>query len=128
MKTFLNTISKLFDGVKIPAKPISPLQILIGGNLRSGLSAKRITANAISRFGEINAPTGPMPDGSPNITEGIIQIVVEEVIKDILENGKIQIVIPPSAIQVTGSGGNAGGPIVVQSTNVPIVSGYGIII
>ena len=127
MNELLKTLTKLFNGIKTPARPIPAPIVLTGSQTRSGLSAQRITANAIARFGEAGAPTGAMPDGSPNVFEGVVKIIIEELVKEIQINGKVQIAIAPG-IQVTSTGANAGGPVVTQGASIEIVGGTGIII
>ena len=55
-------------------------------------------------------------------------IRVEEIINAIRDDGQIQISIPPGAIQFTGSGSNAGGPVVVVGTNINFISGIGMLL
>ncbi|MCK9544087.1 MAG: hypothetical protein M0R03_18875, partial [Novosphingobium sp.] len=110
---------------KLPEVP--PFLLVSGAKLRPGLSAKTIASNIIKRQSEANAHSGKMADGSDNIMEKMYVIIVEEIINAIVYNAKVDVAVDIGAIKVIAQGGNAGGPIVVQGTNVMPASGYGTI-
>jgi hypothetical protein len=53
-------------------------------------------------------------------------IRVEEIVNALLTKAKIEVAIPPGT-QITATGGNAGGPIVVQGATIQISKGEGIV-
>lgn len=111
--------------VKLTLPPVNPILLAAGSKKRSGLSAKKITAEIIKKRGEIGAWVGPMPDGSANIEEQLEFIRVEAIINALQQDARIDVAMDPGAISITGTGGNAGGPveIVGQSINTPSGTG-----
>ncbi len=122
-----NTISNAIESIKLPATPIPPIILAMGGELRHGINPSMVAANIIQRQSEAGAPYGPSADGSANISEAMEVIRVEEIMKALKYDSQIQVAIPPGSIKITATGANAGGPIVVQGTNTTVVNGYGII-
>ncbi len=111
---------------KIPLKQIPKGQILAGTKFRSGLSAIDIASRIIQRKKELGVPITPYPSGGANIDLIMETIRVEEIVKALLTEAKIETAGPPGT-NVTASGGNVGGPIVVQGMTVDIVKTEGII-
>ena len=111
--------------VKLTLPPVNPILLAAGSKKRSGLSAKKITAEIIKKRGEIGAWVGPMPDGTANIDEQLEFIRVEAIINALQQDARIDIAMDPGAISITGTGGNAGGPVEIigQSINTPSGTG-----
>ena len=111
--------------VKLTLPPVNPILLAAGSKKRSGLSAKKITAEIIKKRGEIGAWVGPMPDGTANIEEQLEFIRVEAIINALQQDARIDIAMVPGAISITGTGGNAGGPVEIigQSINTPSGTG-----
>lgn len=105
-------IKRLF---KVPSgvTPISKEEILLGAQFREGLSAIDIASKIIERKKEIGVDIGPLPSGLKNIDLQMEVIRVEEITNAILTKMKIEGALAPG-VSVTATGGNAGGPIVVQ--------------
>jgi hypothetical protein len=130
-KSSLNNVLKLISGafksVKKPLTPLPPPLILTGSNLRTGLSAKDITARILARQSEAGAPVGNVFSENGNISEKMELIRVEEIIKSLHLEGKVEIVIAPG-VQVTAMGiGNLGGPVVSQGATTSLAYGQGVI-
>lgn len=124
-----NILSMLDAAFNIPRKPLTslPPQLLVAGAaLRPGLSPRMITAKIIARQSEAGAPTGAIFKDGNNVMESMVNVITEEIIEALLLDAKIEIVIPPG-VQVTATGANGGGPIVVQGATTNIASGNGII-
>jgi hypothetical protein len=127
--TTISTVTNIFKNlfkVPTPLQPISKEEILIGSKFREGLSAIDIASKIIERKKEIGIGIGPLPSGSENIELQMEIIRVEEIVNALLTKAKVEIAIPPGT-QITASGGNAGGPIVVQGATITISKGEGII-
>lgn len=103
----------------------SPL-ILAGANLKSGLSVRDIVKKIIQRKSEIGIPVGNLPDGSESIDEKMLYAIVETLIEALIETAKISVVVP-AGIQLTASGGNAGGAVQVVGVTTSITKAVGII-
>jgi hypothetical protein len=98
----------------------------LGSKFREGLSAIDIASRIIERKKEIGVGIGPLPSGSQNIDLQMEVIRVEEIVNALLTKAKIEVAIPPGT-QITATGGNAGGPIVVQGATIQISKGEGIV-
>lgn len=127
--TTISTVTNIFKNlfkVPTPLQPISKEEILIGTKFREGLSAIDIASKIIERKKEIGIDIGPLPSGAQNIELQMEIIRVEEIVNALLTKAKIEVAIPPGT-QITATGGNAGGPIVVQGATITISKGEGII-
>ena len=111
---------------KIPLKPIPKGQILVGTKFRSGLSAIDIASRIIQRKKEAGIPITPLPSGGQNLDILMETIRVEEIVKALLTEAKIETAGAPGT-EVYALGGNVGGPIVVKGTTTSIVKTEGII-
>ena len=122
-----NSITKLINTARTPMTLI-PGIILAGSAIsRPGLSAMLIASNIIRRQSEAGAPFGAAADGSANIAEAMERIRIEEIVKALKMDAMIQVGIPIGAIQFQGTGGNAGGPVMVTGINTNAPRGVGII-
>jgi len=120
-------INSAFSAVRSPFPSIPPLLLLCELYNRTGLSAIALTGAIIQRFPEAGIPTGVNPDGTPNLVCSFARIVAEEVVKEIKNHAKVINVLEPGSIMSTGVGGNAGGPVVVNSVNTMIAEAIGIV-
>ena len=93
--------------------PIDKNSILIGAQFREGLSAIDTASKIIERKKEIGVGIGALPSGASNIDLQMETIRVEEITNAILTKMRIEGAIAPGT-PITATGGNAGGPIVVQ--------------
>jgi hypothetical protein len=126
MSIITNAIASALNMPHAPITPIPPPLLLLGAVNKTGLSAREIAANIIAKQSNAGAPVGPSADGSPNISEAMEVIRVQEIINGFLLNARVEVVIPPG-IPVTAIGANAGGPIIVQGATTLTATGVGII-
>ena len=112
---------------KTPKKlpPITKEEILIGVKFREGLSSIDIASRIIERKKEIGIGISSLPSGAANIDLKMEVIRVEEIVNAILTKMKIEGAFPPG-VPITATGGNAGGPIVVQGATTQAVKVEGI--
>lgn len=120
-------IEQLFSKVRPALPAIPPLLLLCELKNRPGLSAIALTAAIIQRLPEVGIETGVNTDGSPNKITGLVRVMAEEIVKEIKDNGVVNAVIEPGSIISTGTGGNAGGPITIVSTNTVVSSMLGLL-
>jgi hypothetical protein len=78
-----------------------PLPLLFASQLLDGYSQTRSFINTISELQKIGIPTGPMPDGSPNLTVLSLYSMLQGQSYEML-NSKIQVAIPALAVLPTG--------------------------
>lgn len=126
IESICQSISKLLDKARTPLIAIPAVMLICSAIKRPGLSAMMIASNIIRRQSEAGAPIGANIDGSKNIAEAMEVIRVEEILKAIHLDGKVEIAIPPGSITSVGTGANSGGPVVITSVNTMPVSGFGI--
>ena len=127
IETITNTIKSMIDGLKSPAMKLPGLLVLVTAIQRPGLSASKITTNIIENNKSLGIATGANPDGSSNIINEFTYNIVSEVLKAIKDDSVVHVSIPPGCITITGTGANAGGPVVITGMNTMPSEGYGII-
>ncbi len=110
---FISQLIKRLFKVPSGVTPIGKNEILIGAQFREGLSAIDIASKIIERKKEIGVGIGALPSGASNIDLKMEAIRVEEITNAILTKMRIEGAIAPGT-PITATGGNAGGPIVVQ--------------
>lgn len=113
--------------LSIPLIPIPAIMLVCSTIKRPGLSPTLITSRIINEMGEKDAHIGVNIDGSPNIMNQMYFVIVDQLVKALKLEGKVEVAIPAGAITSLGFGANAGGAIEIVSENIGAVSGRGII-
>lgn len=121
------SLTRMMESVRLPVQTIPAIMLICSVIKRPGLSAMLAAAEAIQGQTEFGAPTGDLPDGQPNMMNAMMYKLTKSIYKDITRNGVVQVSIPMGAIQVTVTGGNAGGPVISTGVNTNNVTGYGIL-
>ena len=125
-----SVINIILSAFKIPKKPVLPLPpplLLIGGVLRPGMTASEITSRIISRQTEAGLVVGDVFGDGPNTAEAMELIRIQEILDSLMNEAKIEIVIPPGIGVKTIGVGNLGAPVVSDGITTTIASGYGVI-
>lgn len=125
LEKITNVITGLLEKARTPIVPIPAIILACSLFKRPGASAMMTAANVIKRQSEFGAPTGVLPDGSPNMINSLIYLIVSEVFRELTENGVVEVAIPANSLVITGSGANAGGPVVITGTNATPSKGWG---
>lgn len=116
-----NGIEKAFDSVRPALQTIPPILLICEVMNRPGLSAISLASSIIRRLPEAGIETGVNNDGTPNKVNQFVRILSEEIINELKDNALITCVVQSGTINSLGTGGNAGGPVVVTSVNtIPI--------
>jgi hypothetical protein len=124
--SILNVILGIFGLLQKPAQTIPPPLLLIGKNMRPGMSARNLAANIISRYeSDAGVPMGDVFSGGENTEAKKVRIMSEEIVSMIQTQAKVDVAIDPGAIQVTASGAAGPIPVVVQGSNILYVTGGG---
>ena len=123
----LNTILSAFSIPEVPLTPLPPPLIMVGAQLRGGLSAKTIAARIISRQSESGRQVGDIFADGPNVEETMELIRIEEIINAILTESVVNVVIPPGVGVSTVGAGFLGIPVVSQGATTTMGIGNGII-
>ena len=127
IQTICDGIEKAIEYARVPFTYIPATILTCSAIQRPGLSAMLIASNIIKRQTEAGAPYGPAADGTANVAEAMERIRIEEIVKALKMDSRIQIGIPIGGIQFSGTGANAGGPVVVTGFNINNAHGDGII-
>ena len=123
----VSAITNVLESIRPPIIPIPAIILLCTVFRRPGASAMMTAANVIKRQSEFGAPTGPLCDGSPNKMNSLIYVLVSEIYRELCENGVVEVAIPPGSLMITGTGANAGGPVVITGTNLAPGKAMGVI-
>lgn len=101
-KSIIDDLLNLLKSVSVSFGDSIPLPLLFGTALLDGYSQSRAFLNTVEELQKLGIPTGPMPDGSPNldVLAKYAQIIGMEAEKT--ENGKVQVAIGPLAITPAG--------------------------
>ncbi len=126
MSGVLNIILGAFKIPDTPVDPLPPPLIMAGAKLRTGLSPQSIASEIISKQPTAGRVVGDVFADGPNIEEAMEVIRVEQIINAILNEAKVDVVIPPG-VSVTTVGPSPYGPIVSQGTTITMGIGDGII-
>lgn len=79
-----------------------PSFILASSSLLGGISDTRMMSNVIENLQSLGLPTGAAPDGRPNLMNIAMTSMIQGMNKDMLENGKTEVFIPPLTITPAG--------------------------
>ena len=127
IENIVNKITGVMNKIRVPVIPIPPILLLCSVFKRPGMSCMLATSKVIKRQSEFGAPTGLLPDGSPNMMNSLIYVNMCETMEEIRKNAVVEAVIPANTIVITATGGNAGGPVTVVGTNTNAIKATGII-
>jgi hypothetical protein len=123
----INTILKAFDMPQTPVTPLPPPLIMTGAKLRPGLSAEKIASQIISRQPNAGRVVGDVFADGPNKDEAMELIRITEIVNALLNEAKVDVVIPPGTAVTTIGVGNLGAPVVSQGATTAMAIGDGII-
>lgn len=123
----LNTVLSAFKIPETPIEPLPPPLIMIGGKLRPGLSAENISAEIISQQSDSGRVVGDVFADGPNVEEAMEVIRIKAIINALLNDAKVDVVIPPGVSVSTIGIGNLGAPVISQGATRSMGIGDGII-
>jgi hypothetical protein len=92
-KSVINDLQKLLNSVQKYTNQL-PLPLLLASKLRKGYSKTGAFLNVISEFEKLGLPTGPMPDGSPNLMLASIKAIIDGIDQEVTNNGRVDIGLP----------------------------------
>jgi hypothetical protein len=81
-----------------------PSFVLASSGLLGGYSPTRAFANVTENLQKLGLPTGPLPDGSPNIALSAIYQTLKASHDEQIKNGKTEIFVPPLTVVSLGGG------------------------
>jgi hypothetical protein len=89
-KSIINDLQALLSQIQSTTQQL-PLPLLLASKLRKGYSKTGAFLNVISEFEKLGLPTGPMPDGSPNLMLVSVKAIIDGMDKEMTENGRVDI-------------------------------------
>ena len=123
----LNVIQSAFSMPETPVQPLPPPLIMVGAKLRPGLSPDGISADVISKQSQACKVVGDVYADGPNVDEAMEVIRIKQIINAILNEAKVDVVIPPGISVTTIGVGNLGAPVASQGATTAMAIGDGII-
>lgn len=126
MSSILKTLSGVFDVAQKPATQIPPPLLLVGKNIRPGMSSRNLAARIISRLeSDGGIPIGNVFGDGNNAIPIAVRVISEEIVSMIQTEAKVDIAIDPGAIRIFSTGTAGPYPVVAQGANVIYVTGAG---
>ena len=123
-----NTITNFFSNIRPPFPQLSRILLVCSMIRRPGLSTIQSVSNIVKDLNKLGIPTGPMPDGSSNLTVAFAFASTKEIYRGIKKDASVQVGFQPGSMMLTAFGGNAGGPVTVQGMNTSTGQGFGVMV
>lgn len=127
IKKIADTIKAAINAARPPQSTLPAILLACSAISRPGLSAMELTASIISKQKKNGVRFGPMPDGSQNGYELMIKTLCEEFVSAFKFKSQVQAAVPIGGMQIIATGANAGGPVVVNGTNITAVNSFGVV-
>ena len=117
----VDKISSFFRAVDAQISKVIPMPailLLCTAVSRQGLSPMRSIANVCKMLEDAGIPTGPNPDGSPNLIVTASYAVLKEVYRAMAEDAVVQGGIQAGEMMIMAQGSNAAGTVVSTGSNI----------
>lgn len=130
LNSVINKINSFFQAIDAKLTSVIPMPailLLCAAKSRKGLSPLRSVANICQALEEAGIPTGPNPDGSPNLIVIAAHAIMSEVCRAMTEDAVVQGSIQPGEMAVLSEGANSGGPVVSHGSNIMPTHLWGVV-
>jgi hypothetical protein len=116
----INTILNALDKGIPQSMFLPPGMVAFGSFSRSGLVSRApdIISDILSREAEAGRYFGPLLDGSQNPEERMIVVIVESILKSILNDAKVVVEIPPGGLTLPSAAGPVTNALPVQVSGI----------
>ena len=94
------SIKNYFNNVRPPFPQLPRLLLVCSMMRRPGLSTIQSTANIVKDLNKLGIPTGPMPDGSVNLTVGFAFANTKEIFRALKSDASVQGGIMNGTLQI----------------------------
>lgn len=126
----INKINAFFTALDAKLSKVIPMPaiyLLCSAMSRKGLSPLKSLSNVCQLLESYGIPTGPNPDGSPNMTVLATYAILKEVYRAQTEDAVVQGGINPGEMMIMSQGSNAAGPVVSTGSNILPTHIWGVI-
>ena len=111
-------IRKTINGDQFRGSQVLPTALLLCVSMRRpGMSAMEATSEFIEYIANLGIPTGKNTDGSDNLIIPFVYGIFKTQQKQEKMRGRVTVGGAPGSISFTGTGANAGGPVVIKGMN-----------
>ena len=123
----VSTVEDVIKNLPLPKPEWQGWLIYCVSVRRTGISVNRAISNIYAWMESAGIPTGVNPDGSPNLITATAGAITKAVMDEICDNAYVSASAAPGSIMITGTGGNAGGPVEITGANINFPSFKGLI-
>ena len=123
----INSFFKMLDAKLSKVIPMPAIFLLCSAMSRQGLSPLKSLSYVCQTLESYGIPTGPNPDGSPNLTVLAAYSILKEVYRAQTEDAVIQGGINPGEMMILSQGSNTAGPVVSTGSNILPTHIWGVI-
>ena len=114
----INNFFSAMDAKITSVIPMPAILLLCAAASRKGLSPLRSLMNVCQALEEAGIPTGPNPDGSPNLIVAASNAIINEVYRAMVEDAVVQGGIRPGEMMIMAQGSNAAGTVISSGSNL----------
>ena len=94
------SIKNFFKTTRPPVQQLPRMLLVCSLIKRPGLSTIVSVSNIVKDLNMMGIPTGPMPDGSPNLTVAHAYAVTKEIFRALKLDAVVQVGIGPAALNI----------------------------
>ncbi len=94
------SIKNFFQNTRPPVQQLPRMLLVCSLIKRPGLSTVVSVANIVKDLNMMGIPTGPMPDGSPNLTVAHAYAVTKEIFRALKLDAVVQVGVGPAALNI----------------------------
>lgn len=127
IESICNKITKLFERYRHPFPQLSRALLVCSAPKRPGLSNIYSVSNIVKDLNKLGIPTGPMPDGTPNLTVAFVFANTKEIYRALKKDASIQVGTQPGTMAIHGIGANAAGTVEIFGETITHGMSHGII-
>lgn len=130
INSILDKINSFFSALDAKLSKVIPMPaifLLCAATSRQGLSPLKSLSNVCQMLEDAGIPTGPNPDGSPNLTVLEVNAILKEVYRAMTEDAAVQGGIQVGEMMIMSQGANAAGPVVSTGSNLLPTHIWGVI-
>ena len=123
----INSFFQAIDAKLTKVIPMPAIFLLCAAFSRQGLSPLRSLSNVCKLLEDAGIPTGPNPDGSPNLIVLASYAILQEVYRAQTEDAVVQGGIQPGEMMILSQGSNSAGPVISSGSNLLPTHLWGVI-